>query len=258
MRAIALVTLIGGLATAAVVPLTAALIAADGWRNALAWLAGAEILCGLALVPLLPARGRRTRVAPGNSAVVARASLVPLGIAYAASALVFAVATVHLVPYLIAEGFDAMGAARIVAAAGVSSLLGRALLLRFGDVAVANGVLAAVLLAQALGLALIGLSTSDIALAAYVLLFGIGMGTITPLRAVLVGRMTSGSRYARSNGGLAGVASLSRAAGPVAGSMIAATAAGYRGLFLACAALLLLGAGALHLPPIVRVSTHET
>ncbi len=214
-RALAVLTLLGGMASPIFIPLAGALVARVGWRETLVVLAVVQLAVALPLHALVVRRqpedlGLRPDggILPDGSGshslsgLSARAALrVPafwtlIG-AYALANLATSVILVHGVAYLIGRGYGAVLAAGIVGAVGFASLPGRLGLNLLSDRLGAQPLLSLCLLMQGLGVVLFLHGDSVGWLIAFVVVYGAAFGAVLPLRAAVIadhfGRRAYGS-----------------------------------------------------------------
>jgi MFS family permease len=271
-RALTILTLFGGLASTFLVPLTAWLVETRGWRGAAARLA---LLLGATTIPLHalflragpPAVGRRVdgeRDTPGPppapavgglAEAVAEGRFWRLTGAFALASVAAAAIGVHLVSYLTSAGVSPGRAAAALAGIGLMQLPGR---LAFGSVRRRLSwpwAGAAIFALQALAALVLLRATAPALLAIFVCLFGLANGAATLLRASGFAEIFGPARYGRVSGLATLFATLGRAAGPVAASVMA-LAWGYGITFVALATLLVAGAGLLVVPSLAAGRTN--
>ena len=245
LRAIATVSVLGGLASTLALPLIALAVGRWGWQTAL-------VLCAVLVV--LAALGIDRRVARGLPAVHVRPvedgrrasagrppHLVRLTSVFAVGTLASMGLTTLLIPALLERGIRPDVAACILACLGVAQLPGRAWLAR-GRVARASTSLRLwppVL--QGLALLLMAALPSAWTTALAVGMFGLGAGVQTLLRPWLVSRLYGAHAAGRWNGEVARVQGLARAAGPV-GAAALASRIGHAEVLASLGALTLLSA----------------
>ena len=214
-KALAVLTLVGGLSSPICIPLAGALIAHIGWRATLVVLALAQLVIALPLHAFLlrrhpedlglspdgePALPEQAKVAiPGATLsealrspvfwiLTASLSLVMLG-----STVVF----VHQVAFMIARGYDAVLAATLSGMLGLVSLPGRYVLNVLSSRISAQKLLTLSVVAQAVGVVVLVQATSLSWLILYVVVYGTAYGAFSPLRASVMadhfGRRAYGS-----------------------------------------------------------------
>ena len=218
LRALATVTVFGGLASSVFLPLTAVLVESWGWRSAVAALAGI-----LAISTYVCSRVVARNVLPTPSAsesLVFRARdtdgrfRAMLGL-FAIASLASTAFTTTLVPALITRDVTPIGAAWMGGLLGLMQLPGRVLVMHGALRASPSRLLLVSLLAQAAGIGTIAISSTSTLLAAGVATFAVGAGLMTLARPHLVQTAFSVEQAGYRNGRLAGAQNLARAAGPV-------------------------------------------
>ncbi|HEV8692837.1 MAG TPA: MFS transporter [Lysobacter sp.] len=219
LRALAAVTVLGGLASTVFLPAVSALIAGWNWRAAVLVCAGAVVLAAWTMerhvVPALPAIG-----SPSPRARVASESWPPhfaaLVAIFASGTLASMALTTLLIPLLVDRGASPAVAAAVLAALGVAQLPGRIWLLRGRREVPARALNLSPIVLQVTGLAVIVLATSPWWVATGVAVFGLGAGLQTLARPWLVQALYGVSDAGRWNGEVARIQGFARAAGPVA------------------------------------------
>jgi hypothetical protein len=277
--ALTALTFIAGFASVIFLPLAGWWVEALGWRDALRALAWVLWLVTVPLHALVlrrhprdvgqevdggppetdadattaspPTRidGRRGRPSPPRPP----ASVAPvdafrsaafgwLTVSFTASMMVIMALGVHLVPVLEARGLSAAEGAAVGGAVGLLALPGRLVFTPLGAVISRHLVTAAIFVAQAAGLAALWAWPGPVGLGAFVLLYGIGFGAITPARAALVVETFGPAWYGTIAGRLALIGTLARAAAPVALGWLAGRGAGSDGALVALVVLALIAA----------------
>ena len=234
LRALALVTMFGGLASTVFLPLVAVLVTRVGWRGAVFGLALAMLL-STALVWWFVPSDDHLLEDHGEPAGTAAASPPPKGFgvvlaAFASSSFAHAALTTTLVAALAERGLSTTTAAFLGSFMGVMQLPGRALMMH-GRLAASPGVLLIVSLAL-LGsglLVLTGAGTATMIGLGFAIFAG-GAGLATLVRPYLVQTEFSLARAGYLNGRLARAQQLARAAAPVLAVTIGSTI-GYRWLY---------------------------
>ncbi len=264
---LALLTLLGGLASPIFIPLAGTLIPRLGWRDTLMVLAVVQFGVALPLHALVvrrhpedlglrpdgadrgspPASSPTTGLPLGRA--LRRTAFWTLTAAYALAMLASTVLLVHSVAYLIGRGYDAVLAADIVGLVGLASLPGRFILNMLSDRVGPQRLLGLCLVAQAVGVALLLHGTTLGWLAAYVLVYGAAFGAIFPLRASVMadhfGRQAFGATTAVQGVPIA----LAGGVGPLAAGWLYDRVGNYGLAFWLCAgAFLLAGLGVLLTP----------
>jgi predicted MFS family arabinose efflux permease len=276
-RALTIITLAAGLASTIFVPLAAALVAAHGWRTAVAWLAvmlgaltvlphalllrrepadlGLEVdgrrrvRIGERLHALSPAahnaaHARNTRIRVDRRGVRSH-SFQWLSVAFMLSgAAGFAVA-VHLIPLLLARGHSSAWAGGALAALGLCKLPGR-LLLAPVEARLSMPVAAIGIFVLQLG-GLLALITVPgvLGVGLFVVLFGGADGASTPARASIIADFYGAGDFGRISGVMAPLLAVARAAAPAGGSLLQVWLGGYDALVVVLCANMAGAAGAM-------------
>jgi MFS family permease len=232
LRALASLTVMGGLASTVFLPLVGAGVAHLGWRLTLRVLAVVWLLATLwleraALRELHAAESWSRAAAPAtNLAPVDRRLLWWTGAPFVAATFSAMALTTLVVPSLVARGHPIERTAWVLAALGIMQLPGRVWLWRGAGRALSPRVLLVGPLAlQVAGLALLGLAGSLAGAFLGVAVFGVGAGLHTLARPWIVPLMFGAEAAGRTNGVIARAQGLARAAGPFA----VAAAAGWLG-----------------------------
>jgi MFS family permease len=228
-RAITTITLVGGLASTAFIPLTQALVEAVGWRGALLVLAAIELpLC--AGVPWLLLHGREARRPPPARGVGAEGGIVRavrrpafwlLALSYVAFAFLTTAVLFNLVPMLGERGFTIAAAVGVYALIGPSQLVGRIAMLvaeRWLTVSVA-GLLGTMLPVGALLLLAAALPGSGLA-AAFAVAFGAGMGIKTIVQATAAPAFVGRAGYGALQGAVIAPSYAAQAVAPFAAALL--------------------------------------
>jgi len=239
LRALAAVTVFGGLASTVFLPLTAFLVQAFDWRGAI----GALAVLLAASTCLVSRFGFRQTVRPELSKAAdpppetldssggLRPRFLALLVMFSAASLASAAFTTNLIPALGERDVPVQSAAMLGGLLGVMQLPGRALLMHGRIGASPERLLLVCFLLQAAGLLTLAVAGELPLMAIAIALFAAGAGLATLARPHLVQTMFGIAQAGRLNGRLARSQQLARAAGPVAAAWIAA-AAGYSLMFL--------------------------
>jgi MFS family permease len=224
LRALAMLTLYGGLASTVFLPVTAGLVAWSGWRGAVAILA-ALLVASTALTVVGGRDARAIEPAPSAPSTVHVAppagALTFFATVFGLSSLASASFIANLVPALGERGLQPTTAALLGGLFGVMQLPGRALMVNRRIKLSGEAVLAISLALQAAGLVAVA-ALPRAAVAIGVMTFAAGSGLTTLARPYLVQSRFAIEHAGFVNGRLARAQQLTRAAGPIA----AATAAG--------------------------------
>jgi MFS family permease len=199
--ALALLTLLGGLASPIFIPLAGALVLHLGWRGTViafgvAQLAVAFPLHGVLLrrhpedMGLLPDGASRPSQQPATelpgldlSASLHGVAFWTLSGAISLSSLATSVILVHQVAYLIGRGQSGIVAASVAGLVGLSSLPGRYVLNLLSDRLGSQRLLSLCLVVMAVGTLLLLHGDSFGWLVAYIIVYGAAFGAVSPLRA---------------------------------------------------------------------------
>lgn len=234
-RALTIVTFWGGLASTAFIPLANALIERFGWRSALIVLALVLAAC------TIPAHAWFLRHQPVHLGP-RRASAAPTGalrgaarmrsfwlvmLAFALTNLATGVAGVHFITFQLARGQEAGVAAAAAGMVGVLQVVGRLTFAPLGDRVPRRLITAGMCALMAVGLAgLVSLSAWP-SLAAYVVLYGLGHGALTPMRAALTADIFGIAAYGEINGAISLTSTFARGIAPAAAGVMIAGAGGF-------------------------------
>jgi MFS family permease len=244
-RAIITLTFLGGLASTVFIPLSAWLIRAIGWREALWVLAALQLLV---CVPLHAVQLRGAPPAPpprphaAGTDSRAASTLIYLrsppflliGVFVVCMMGVTAALPPHMISLLRGYGLDEAWVIAIPAAIGVFQVLGRLLLFFFEhhfDVHLANRLIPTLI---PLGLAalLAGAGHSWVALL-FVLFYGVGNGMMTIVKGTAIAQYVNREHVASLNGALGLPTALARAIAPLLLGVLWSREAGYAwGLWL--------------------------
>jgi hypothetical protein len=238
LRALAAVTLFGGLASTLFLPGTAYMVNVVGWRGAV------RVLAALLIVSTFVTRTfvfRHLPAAASRSSSESSASRVPdsgadavgfvfIATLFALASLASAAFATNLVPALGERGISPTSAAMLGGLIGVMQLPGRALLMNGGVSGSPSRLLAVSLVLQAAGLGGVALAPSMIVAAAATMVFALGAGLTTLVRPYLVQTMFSSRSGGYLNGRIARQQQLARAAGPLAVAWLAGSV-GYAAVF---------------------------
>lgn len=223
LRALAAVTLFGGLASTVFLPGTAALVDAVGWRSAVLALAGLLVLSTgithtfvfrhLSAAPVRSGAGRSASHATDERPDPGRFLFVVAS--FALASLASAGFAANLVPALVERGASTATAAMFGGLMGVMQLPGRALLMKGALSCSPARLVAASLLLHAVGLAAVALAPTMFVVTLGTMTFALGAGLTTLVRPYLIQTMFSSGSGGYLNGRLARHQQLARAAGPL-------------------------------------------
>jgi MFS family permease len=238
LRALAVVTLFGGLASTLFLPFTALLVPAAGWRGAVLVLAAGLILSTSLtrafVFRRLPATARVSAIEHSTVRPVGEeappAPFVMIAAVFALASLASAALTTNLVPALGERGISPSRAAMLGGFIGLMQLPGRALLMNGVLAGSPPRLLALSLMLQAAGLAGVGFAPSIPVAAGGTMVFALGAGLMTLARPHLIQTMFSSRSAGYLNGRIARHQQLARAAGPLAIAWLAGSV-GYTTVF---------------------------
>ena len=266
-KALAILTLVGGLSSPICIPLAGTLVAHIGWRATLVVLALAQLGIALPLHAFLLRRHPEDLgLSPDGEPALPEQAKAPLPGATLSEALrrpVFWVLTaslslvmlgstvvfVHQVAFLIGRGYDAVLAATLSGMLGLVSLPGRYVLNVLSSRISAQKLLTLSVVAQAAGIVVLVLASSLSWLILYVVVYGTAYGAFSPLRASVMadhfGRRAYGSITAVQGIPVAVCAGL----GPLAAGWLYDMLHHYEVAFWLCAGAFLLAAIGMAMTP---------
>lgn len=225
-KAIIVITLFGGLASTAFVPLTHYLVDAHGWRDALMTLAVVQLPFGVG-IPYFALRGRETQ---GNDSYANRPSTAPpsirpalahpvfwlLALSFVSYAFMFTSLIFSLVPMLRESGYTSAEAVAAYACIGPSQLAGRMAVLtleRFIGLTVAG--LMGTLFPVVAMIILINLRAHSSLVFVFAIAFGTGMGVKTIVQATAAPEFLGRAGYGALQGALMVPVYLAQAVSPL-------------------------------------------
>jgi MFS family permease len=246
-RALTVLTVFGGLASALAVPFATWLLAVQGWRGAVRTLAGLLACTTIPLHGLLlrrqpadvgqrpdggaaPAESRprvpradRARLGP----VLAEGRFWSLTAAFTLAGLVTVATTVHVIPCLTGRGVSSAASGAVLGLIGLMQLPGRLVLGPIRRRLAWPWATAAVFLVQAASVAILAVAAGGGWLVAFACLFGAANGMATLLRASVLAELYGAARYGRVGGVVSLLGTTGRALGPVAASLAYAATRSY-------------------------------
>ena len=219
LRALALVTVFGGLASTVFQPLTAVLIEVWGWRAAVIALASILALAACLTFRMAPEPLRPSGAAHTSAVADETSRLDPifgrvLGV-FAVASLASAAFTTTVVPALVERELPLPTAATLGGLFGVMQLPGRLLLMNRAFTGSPSNLVVSSLVLQAAGFATLALAHALPLMVAGIAVFGVGSGLMTLIRPHLVHTAFGAARAGYRNGILVRYQQLARAAGPV-------------------------------------------
>jgi MFS family permease len=235
LRALAAVTIFGGLAGTVFLPTTAVVVARVGWRWTAVLLAVAMAAAALIARWAVPAaiHGSRAVDPPAAPAVAPPTRERGFGMvltAFGSASLAHAALTTTLIPALSERRISPTTAALLGGTMGLMQLPGRALMLHGRLSASPSALLITSLGLQGAGLAVYTVAGTPAPVGLGVALFAAGSGLATLVRPYLVLTLYDVSRTGHLNGLLARAQQLARAGAPIA-AVAVGSAFGYRWIF---------------------------
>jgi len=252
-RAILKMTLVGGLASTAFMPLAHLLVEAIGWRNAVFALAATNLVVagGIHAVMLAPGRlpdgatTARQDAVPGMStrAAVADLRFWALLVAFAAYNIAFTAMTFHFLPLMEERGVDRDIGVALFTLIGPLQVGGRLLLFSRGGAIDARRIGRAVFLVAVPLFLLAAVAGADLRLLAlFIAVYGVINGISTVIRGVIVRDIFGARNYGAISGSLTLPANCARAAGPAAGALLWSLSESYTPVLAALALMSATGA----------------
>jgi MFS family permease len=235
-RAITAITLLGGLASTAFIPLTHVLVELLGWRNSLLVLAAIEFLVCVA-VPWIALRGNEDAAVSARpigprlsvfSIVKRQPAFWLLLASYVSFAFFYTSLLFSLLPLLVERGFTAAAAVGFYAMIGPSQVLGRLVMFATDRlIPTACAGLVATVMPVAAMLVLMGVSSSSGLLIVFALLFGAGMGVKTVVQATAAPEFLGIRDYGALQGILTTPVLIVQAASPFVAALLWHWSGGY-------------------------------
>lgn len=269
-RALALLTLVGGLASPIFIPLAGLLISHFGWRTTVFIFGTLHLLLAMPLhagllrrhpeeLGLSPDGIQPAQTLPSGSVVltgvsvreaVRHAVFWSLTISFALAMLGNSVLLTHQVAHMISRGYDSVLAATLTGGLGLASLPGRFFLNMLSERISSQKLLAYCHFVQALGIIALILAPSVGWLVLYVLLYGAAFGAIAPLRATIMADHFGRRAYGAITALQGCVTVLCTATGPLAAGWLYDQFGRYDIAFWLCVCGMLLSAlGVFFTPP---------
>ena len=247
-RALTVLTFFGAWASFAFIPLSAWLVAAVGWRQALLILAA--ILAGVTIALHAIVLRRRPEdlglhpdggLAAGDTVadtpapernIASRQAVRDVGfwrltLAFAVSTVASVALTVHLIPYLLTHGQSPAFAATVAGLFGLMSLGGRLLIGPLGDRYPRRWIMIGLMGMQILGLMVLTLAPTTFGALIYVVLFGAGSGTLTIMRAALLAERYGPAHYGSISGSVGLILTGAKVVAPIGVGLLAVLPGGY-------------------------------
>jgi MFS family permease len=261
-KALAILTLIGALASPIFIPISGWLIASMGWRTMLLLYAGLQLLVAVPLHTVVLSKSsltdqeHRAGVQEGPSQEVsARQALYTrsfwmLTAALALAMLSNAVVIVHQIAYLITQGETPLLAATFAGGLGLASFPGRFGLSILSTRMTSRTLLAISLLVQAIGLLLLILMPVMPWVLLYILLYGASYGALAPLRGQVMADYFGRIAYGTITGVQGVFIALAQASGPLLAGWLYDVLHTYLTAFWLCTAWVLIAALVVFLLPL--------
>lgn len=258
--ALALLTLLGGLASPIFIPLAGLLVVHVGWRGTVVILGLAQLLIAMPLHAFLLRRhpedlGLRpdgvvtsehvvTAAIRGASVQEALGTRAFWTLTFSSSLGLLAGAAVgtHQVAFMIGRGYEPVLAATMAGLVGLASLPGRYIFNMLSDRLGPHGLLGVCITIQALGVVVLVLAQSTAWLVAYVAVYGLPFGAISPLRASVLGEHFGRRAYGSITAVQGLPVAIAAAAGPLAAGFLYDSLHDYRLAFWLAAAAFALAA----------------
>jgi MFS family permease len=212
LRALAIVTLFGGLASTVFMPVTAWLTDSLGWRVAVASLACVLAISSFVSTALSPSHSESK---PDDAPSPRGHKVHPVLAIFSFSSLASAAFSTSLIPALVERHVPTTTAALLGGLLGVMQLPGRAMLLNRSLAASPATLLGLSLACQAAGFALVVVARSVTTIAIAISLFALGSGLMTLVRPYAIQALATDRRTGYLNGVSARYQQLARAAGPI-------------------------------------------
>lgn len=232
-RAITAVTLVGGLASTAFIPLTQFLIERLGWHQSLYVLAGFNVLCAgihASLIPGATAAAQRISASDageGLRAALRRPSFWALAASFTLNAVTFTALIFHLVPLLSERGLRMELIITGFTLIGPMQVAGRILLVTFGRRLSMGSVGCLLILAYPIVIVILMLPASATTLFAFATIYGLANGSLTIVRGVIVADYYGQRGYGAINGAITMPTNIARAAAPFLAALIWQAAGDY-------------------------------
>jgi MFS family permease len=233
--AMALLTFIGGLSSPIYIPMSGLLIRNLGWRHALVVLALTQVCIALPAELLfirrrpedhgwLPDGATTATVSPATheeGSTTREALRSPAfwtqTVANALGQLSSTALWTHLVAYLIGRGSSTVFAATVAGLIGLASLPGRVIFNILSERLAPKSLLGLAYISLAVGIAVLTLASSPLLLFVFVAVYGVGYGSINPLRATMMAEYFG----RRSYGAITSVQNLAAVLGAAVGPIVA-------------------------------------
>lgn len=263
--AMALLTFVAGFASTIFIPLSDALLVAQGWRGAVLTLA---ILLGAITIPLhcLLLRGKPADLGllPDGAAEEPKSFAPPkidlrgvlrsryfwiLTLAFALSTLSMTAVRVHFIPLLISVGIHPSSAAWAAGAIGVMQVVGRMIFAPVERNVSSKTMVIGVLGLSTLSMATLFLGSATWTIALFVALFGMAFGTLTLARPLIVADSYGAAYFGRISAAIVIVQTLMGTSAPVAAGLMYDVFGNYDAMLAVGLVLCLLSVGLIWVLP---------
>ena len=255
-RAILKMTLVGGLASTAFIPLAHLLVQLLGWRHAVLTLALVNLIIagGIHAVMLRPARMPAPSLRkPGDSGIadvstrkaIADPRFWTLLLSFAAYNLASTAMIFHFLPLLDERGLSRDIGVALFTVVGPLQVAGRLLLFTGGNLIAARRVGRIALTVSVPLFVLAALAgTNLVLLTVFVAIYGMINGILTVVRGTIVRDLFGARNYGTISGSLTLPTTFARAAGPACGALLWSMSTAYEPMLLVLALICLIGAAA--------------
>ena len=255
-RGILKMTLVGGFASTAFIPLAHLLVQLLGWRHAVLTLAIINLVIagGIHAVMLSPSRMPPPSIQESGASTIAnvstRAALADprfwtLLVSFAAYMVAFTAMTFHFLPLLDERGISRNVGVALFTVIGPLQVAGRLLLFAGGNLIAARLVGRVALIVSVPLFTLAALAgTNLVLLTVFVAIYGIINGILTVVRGTIVRDLFGARNYGTISGSLTLPTTFARAAGPACGALLWTIGRAYEPMLLALAGICLIGAAA--------------
>jgi MFS family permease len=251
-RAILKMTLVGGLASTAFIPLAHVLVETIGWRHAVLVLAAINLVVAAGIHAFFLAPGRVPRVpAPPRSkvadvstrAAIADSRFWGLLVAFAAYNVAFTAMTFHFLPLLEERDVSRDVGVVLFTIIGPLQVAGRLLLFARGNQIAARSVGRAAFIVSVPLFLLAAYAGADLLLlGTFVAIYGVINGISTVVRGTIVRDIFGAQNYGAISGSLTLPSTFARAAGPAIGALIWSIGQVYTPMLVTLAAICGVGA----------------
>lgn len=234
-------TLWGGFASTAFIPIIQFVIETQGWRGALLVMAAVNMaICGtlnfLAIdpskdAPAHPAAAGAPPPAAGRAAVAAamrKPAYWGLMLAWISFAFTFSSLTYHFFPLLLERGLDSLDAVAVLTVIGPAQVAGRILVVAFAPSAPVRSLGSAIVIVFPFSIIGFAIAPPELFVIAGVAAFyGAANGMITIVRGMAVPEMVTRDGYGAVNGSLIGPMNIMTALAPLGAALLWQASGGY-------------------------------